>query len=458
MIQIVPKNSIIIAKFGGTSVADFIAMNRSINLIIYNPKIRLVVLSASANVTNLLISLTKKCDSNQKNAFFNKIKYIQYNILNHINSPILIRKKIDYILKKINILSKSLKLANSPILIDELMSYGELMSTLLFVEILRNRNIKVKWFDIRKIMRTNDNFGYAKPNRFILHILTQALLKPYLNKYLIVTQGFIGSDKNGRTTTLGRNGSDYTAMLLGEALHVSQVNIWTDVSGIYTTDPHIVPLAKRINKITFKEAKEMAIYGAKILHPSTLLPALRSNIPIFIGSSKQPNSGGTLICKTIKNSPMFRALTLRHQQILLTLRSLNIFYNNGFINEIFKILTIYDISINLITTSKLNIIFTIDTNNYTFFTKKLLINSLFKKLSSICQLKIEKNLTLITLIGNYLSKNSNIYNNILKILHPFNIRMIYYISNNYNLFFLVHKKDAELIIKTLHYNIFEKKN
>ncbi len=204
------------------------------------------------------------------------------------------------------------------------------MSTLLFVEILRERGIASQWFDVRKIMRTNDRFGRAEPDIAALAELTQLQLTPRLAEGLVVTQGFIGSEAKGRTTTLGRGGSDYTAALLGEALNASRVDIWTDVPGIYTTDPRVAPAAKRIDVIAFAEAAEMATFGAKVLHPATLLPAVRSDIPVFVGSSKEPTAGGTLVCNKTENPPLFRALALRRRQTLLTLHSLNMLHSRGF--------------------------------------------------------------------------------------------------------------------------------
>ncbi len=249
-------------------------------------------------------------------------------------------------LENITTLSEAAALATSAALTDELVSHGELMSTLLFVEILRDRKVQAEWFDVRKVMRTDDHFGRAVPDSAALTELAQTLLKPRLQQALVITQGFIGCEPKGRTTTLGRGGSDFTAALLGEALNVSRVDIWTDVPGIYTTDPRVVPAAKRIDKIAFEEAAEMATFGAKVLHPATLLPAVRSNIPVFVGSSKDPAAGGTLVCNTTENPPLFRALALRRKQTLLTLHSLNMLHARGFLAEVFNILARHNISVD----------------------------------------------------------------------------------------------------------------
>ena len=156
------------------------------------------------------------------------------------------------------------------------------------LKILRERNVQAQWFDVRKVMRTNDRFGRAEPDVAALSELATQQLAPRLADTIVITQGFIGSEAKGRTTTLGRGGSDYTAALLGEALHATRVDIWTDVPGIYTTDPRVVPAAKRIDEIAFEEAAEMATFGAKVLHPATLLPAVRSDIPVLSAPAKIP--------------------------------------------------------------------------------------------------------------------------------------------------------------------------
>jgi len=271
----------------------------------------------------------------------------------------------------------------------------------------------------------------------------------------VVTQGFIGAEAKGRTTTLGRGGSDYTAALLGEALSVARVDIWTDVPGIYTTDPRVVPAAKRIDRITFEEAAEMATFGAKVLHPATLLPAVRRGIPVFVGSSKDPAAGGTLVCNTTVNPPLFRALALRRKQTLVTLHSLSMLHSHGFLAEVFGILARHNVSVDLITTSEVSVALTLDTTGSTSSGASLLTTSLLTELSSLCRVEVEENLALIALIGNKLSQASGVGKEVFGVLDPFNIRMICYGASSYNLCFLVPGNDADQVITTLHRNLFE---
>lgn len=447
--------SFVVAKFGGTSVADYDAMNRSADVVLADPNTRLVVLSASAGVTNLLVSLSEGLEATERFVKLDALRKIQFDILERLQNPDVIREEVERLLENITTLAEAASLATSTALTDELVSHGELMSTLLFVEIMRERNVQAQWFDVRKIMRTSDRFGRAEPDVEALAELTNQQLAPRLADGIVITQGFIGSEAKGRTTTLGRGGSDYTAALLGEALHATRVDIWTDVPGIYTTDPRVVSAAKRIDVIAFEEAAEMATFGAKVLHPATLLPAVRSDIPVFVGSSKDPKAGGTLVCKKTENPPLFRALALRRRQTLVTLHSHNMLHSRGFLAEVFGILARHNISVDLITTSEVSIALTLDTTGSTSTGDTLLTQSLLIELSELCRVEVEEDLALVAIIGNKLSRACGVGKEVFGVLDPFNIRMICYGASSYNLCFLVPADQAEQVVQKLHQNLFE---
>lgn len=447
--------SFVVAKFGGTSVADYAAMNRSADVVLADPNTRLVVLSASAGVTNLLVSLSEGLEATERFVKLDALRKIQFDILERLQNPNVIREEVERLLENITTLAEAASLATSTALTDELVSHGELMSTLLFVEIMRERNIQAQWFDVRKVMRTSDRFGRAEPDVEALAELTNQQLAPRLDEGIVITQGFIGSEAKGRTTTLGRGGSDYTAALLGEALHATRVDIWTDVPGIYTTDPRVVSAAKRIDVIAFEEAAEMATFGAKVLHPATLLPAVRSDIPVFVGSSKDPKAGGTLVCKKTENPPLFRALALRRKQTLVTLHSHNMLHSRGFLAEVFGILARHNISVDLITTSEVSIALTLDTTGSTSTGDTLLTQSLLIELSEQCRVEVEEDLALVAIIGNKLSRACGVGKEVFGVLDPFSIRMICYGASSYNLCFLVPADQAEQVVQKLHQNLFE---
>lgn len=447
--------SFVVAKFGGTSVADYDAMNRSADVVLADPNTRTVVLSASAGVTNLLVSLSEGLEATERFVKLDALRKIQFDILERLQNPNVIREEVERLLENITTTAEAASLATSSALTDELVSHGELMSTLLFVEIMRERNIQAQWFDVRKVMRTSDRFGRAEPDVEVPAELTNQQLAPRPDEGIVITRGFIGSEAKGRTTTLGRGGSDYTAALLGEALHATRVDIWTDVPGIYTTDPRVVSAAKRIDVIAFEEAAEMATFGAKVLHPATLLPAVRSDIPVFVGSSKDPKAGGTLVCKKTENPPLFRALALRRKQTLVTLHSHNMLHSRGFTAEVFGITARHNISVDLITTSEVSIALTLDTTGSTSTGDTLLTQSLLIELSELCRVEVEEDPALVAIIGNKLSRACGVGKEVFGVLDPFNIRMICYGASSYNLCFTVPADQAEQVVQKLHQNLFE---
>lgn len=445
---------LIVAKFGGTSVADFASMNRSADVVLSDPDVCLVVLSASAGITNLLVTLSQGVPLPQRTQLLDEIRRIQFDIIDRLHQPEVVRENITCMIENIATLSETATLATSAALTDELLSYGELMSTRLFVEILRQRGSNARWFDAREVMRTDDHFGRAEPDIATLSVLATDLLRPRLAESIVITQGFIGNESKGRTTTLGRGGSDYTAALLGEALGARRIDIWTDVPGLFSTDPRIVPDAKRINVITFEEAAEMATFGAKVLHPATLLPAVRQNIPVFVGSSNLPSAGGTTVCNSCDDPPLFRALALRRNQTLLTLQSLDMLHARGFLAEVFNILARHHISVDLITTSEVSVALTLDTTGSTVTSGSLLTPTLLTELSALCRVEVEENLALVAIIGNKLSQASGVGKEVFGVLEPFKLRMICYGASSFNLCFLVPGSDAEQVLRTLHRNLF----
>ena len=187
-------SEIVVSKFGGTSVADFDAMNRSADIVLSDANVRLVVLSASAGITNLLVALAEGLEPGERFEKLDAIRNIQFAILERLRYPNVIREEIERLLENITVLAEAAALATSPALTDELVSHGELMSTLLFVEILRERDVQAQWFDVRKVMRTNDRFGRAEPDVAALAELVALQLLPRLNEGLVITQGFIGSE------------------------------------------------------------------------------------------------------------------------------------------------------------------------------------------------------------------------------------------------------------------------
>ena len=445
-----------VAKFGGSSVANYPAMQACAKIVIADPNTRVVVLSASAGVTNLLVALANGCEEPERNKLLGEVRQIQENILNELKDDSAVRPKIEALLDNITSLAEAANLATSLALTDELISHGEMMSSLIFVEVLREFYTQSTWLDVRQIVVTNSHFGKAAPNDEQTRANSDRVLKPLIDRgELVITQGFIGRDEQGKTTTLGRGGSDYSAALLAEVLDAEDVLIWTDVAGIYTTDPRIVPNAQRIDTMSFSEAAEMATFGAKVLHPATLLPAVRSNIPVYVGSSKAPQDGGTWVTRDPQPRPTFRAIALRRDQTLLTLSSLNMLHAQGFLANIFTILAKHKISVDTITTSEVSVAITLDKTGSASSGATLLSNELIRELSEFCTVKVDTGLSLIALIGNALHTTSGTAKRIFDTLEAYNIRMISYGASTNNVCLLADSDKADEIVRALHKSLFE---
>ena len=444
-----------VAKFGGTSVANFEAMSRCAAIIENNPKTKLVVSSACSGVTNLLVELANGVqDHGHRSELLAQLAHIHDAVLNQLNQPTQAANEVYAILDTVTSLAEAASIQSSNKLTDHLVACGELMSTHLLTQLMKERGLDAVRFDIRNILRTDDNFGKAEPDLERIAELAKDSLVPLCQEHVVVTQGFIGSDEQGNTTTLGRGGSDYSAALIAEAVAAAGLEIWTDVPGIYTTDPRIAAKASPIAEISFSEASEMANFGAKILHPSTLVPALRHDIPVFVGSSKDPEKGGTWIRHQVESSPLFRALALRCNQTMVTLRSAKMFHAYGFLAKVFEILAKHKVSVDLITTSEISVSLTLDQTGTSGGAPQLPPAAKLE-LEELCSVEVEHNLCLVALIGNNMSESKGYAKQVFGTLEDFNLRMICYGASPHNLCFLVNESVSKSAIQKLHAELFE---
>ncbi|GAJ72858.1 LOW QUALITY PROTEIN: aspartokinase [Vibrio sp. JCM 18904] len=432
-------------------------MSRCATIIENNPNTRLVVSSACSGVTNLLVELANGVqDQTHRTELLQNLANIHDAILTQLEDSTKTAAEVYGILDTVTRLAEAASIQASAKLTDHLVACGELMSTHILTQLMCERGIQAVRFDIRDVLRTDDNFGRAEPNIEAISTLAQDKLVPLCQQSVVVTQGFIGSDEAGNTTTLGRGGSDYSAALIAESVKAAGLEIWTDVPGIYTTDPRIAPKASPIPEISFSEASEMANFGAKILHPSTLVPALRHDIPVFVGSSKEPEKGGgTWIRHQVESSPLFRALALRCNQTMVTLRSANMFHAYGSLAKVFEILAKHKISVDLITTSEISVSLTLDQTDTSGGAPQL-PQAAREELEELCKVEVEHDLCLVALIGNNMSESKGYAKQVFGTLEDFNLRMICYGASPHNLCFLLHESVSKQAIQKLHTELFEK--
>lgn len=450
---------LIVSKFGGTSMGDAECMLRS-SEVAFGRGASLVVVSATSGTTNDLIALGKASESQpwaEAEKILSKIHSRHVKIASDLHLPTESMQRLETLFEEMGSIAKGINLLKdcSVKAMDTLMSLGERMSSVLCAEAMaqvlkkHNSDKKAMWFDVREVLRTDDSFGKARPLTKEVESLSQkklGFLRDY--KTVVVTQGYIGSTEEGMTTTLGRGGSDYSAAILAEGVAADVLEIWTDVAGIATTDPRICPSAKPIDEISFKEASELATFGAKVLHPATLLPAIRKNIPVFVGSSFDAEAKGTWIRKEVEDHPLIRAMAMRKKQILVTLSTPEMLHAHGFLFQIFKIFNDHKVSIDAITTSEISVSVTLDDS--TLVNKKLIAD-----LSEIADVQVEENLTLISLIGNNINHTPGLAKQIFETISDINVRMICLGASKHNFCFLVSEDQSTQAIQRLHKKFVE---
>jgi len=450
--QVSTKN-ITVAKFGGTSVADFHAMLRCAYIIKKNNTNRLIVVSASAGVTNHLVRLSQAgVLTSERAQIIADIADIQFAITENFTHPQGINNEISALLASLRSCAAQQAHTHSTKNSDEILSFGEQFSSRIFAQVLQTVGVNGHYFDVRQVMKTDALYGKAQVDLTQLATNAKTQILPLLSQQVIVTQGFIGCDLQGNTTTLGRGGSDYSAALLAEAIQASNLSIWTDVVGIFTTDPRITDQARSINEISFGEAAEMATFGAKILHPATLIPAMRQDIPVFVGSSKEPDAGGTRIQRQVASNPTYRSIALRREQTLVTVKSPEMLHASGFLAKVFTVLAKHQLSVDLITTSEISVALTFDNPHGS--TQALLTKAVVEELEQLCEVSVEHGLSLIAVIGNKIHGTKGVGSSIFDKVNDFNIRMICHGASNHNLCFLVPEADANQVVERLHDTLF----
>ncbi|TVR89612.1 MAG: lysine-sensitive aspartokinase 3 [Saprospirales bacterium] len=442
------ENHLKVAKFGGTSMRDLQAMQSCAGIVADDPARKVVIVSATAGTTD---QLTELCEAHSLDRKEELLKQIE---IRHLELAVQTGPENNAYpgIKEMLIELRSYVHGVNEVTAaerDYILSFGERLSSSLFANVLSKMVDGVVWLDVKDILLTDDFHGKAEPQ--LEEIANRALkkLKPLLENGLVVSQGFIGSTLDGKTTTLGRGGSDYSAALFAEALSADILEIWTDVAGIFSTDPGIVPDAHPIEELNFNEAAELAIYGAKVLHPATLKTAIRKNTRVFVGKSMDPQAGGTWISQKTGSAPNIRGISIRRNQKLITIHSLDMVHQFGFLARIFEVLARHKTSVDLVSTSEVNVSLTLDTGIQSNYSNRMLDNAI-EELRTFSTVHIESDLSLVAVIGNKLNQTPGISGKIFNSLRDINIRMVCHGASPHNLCFLVNDRDGDRSIRLIH--------
>lgn len=379
-------------KFGGASIKDISSIKNILKIISTYSEDRLViVVSAMGKTTNALELVVHNYFNNKENlqASISEVYNFHLEIINNLfekSHPIF--SDISKSFEKLNSFIKANKSPSYSFVYDQIVSLGELLSSRIIHHFLLNNNINCSFIDARNCIKTNSKYRGAK----VEWDITNKKIKDYISDSKIsVTQGFIGSDKNNFTVTLGREGSDYSAAIFAYVLNAESLSIWKDVPGLLNADPKFFNNTKLLNQISYSETIELAFYGASIIHPKTLQPLQKKEIPLLVKSFKNPQSKGTIISKGIDIEPLVPCYIFKQNLILLKLSSLDFsFMVEDNISDIFKELHKFKMKVDVIQNSAISF-------SVCFFDKYNKIKELIKNLEGKYKIDMHKNVSLFTI-------------------------------------------------------------
>lgn len=437
----------IVMKFGGTSVGNAERIKNVADIVKYYARKKpIVVVSAVAKITDALIKLADECAQGKGDARFEYIKKVHYEIIEKLKIE---KSLLDKDFKELSILINQTKIEKSidDKTLDHFQSFGELMSSKLVAAQLNKIGLDAQAFNSWELgFLTDSEFGEAEPLDISYSALNKNIKKL---KIIPVITGFIGKTENGEITTLGRGGSDYTAAIFGAAINADEIQIWTDVNGIMSADPKIVSNAKTLENVSFAEASELAYFGAKVLHPKTILPAMGKNIPVKVLNTFNPgNKGTTIVNKASKDKKTVKAIAYKKNIIMIHVDSTRMLGAYGFLARLFDIFEDYKKSVDVISTSEVSVSLTIDNDEN--------IENIVKELEEIADVEIANNKSIICIVGEGIKNTPGIAGRIFTALgsNKMNIEMISQGASKINITFIVNGKDAEKAVKVLHKEYF----
>jgi aspartate kinase len=447
----------IVMKFGGTSVQDASAISRAVQAVEKQlPEQPTVVLSAMAKTTSGLLEIADKAHRGEVEAAREIIRCLREHHLEVMRALLTGKRRIETehrlngYFEEISNITQGLYLLGecTPRSKDAIASLGERMSTLIFAEALSEKGHPVALLDSRDFIRTDDNFTRAVVLEEISFPKIRELIGPHLNEGKIaVIQGFIGSTVDGISTTIGRGGSDYTASLVGAALQVKDIQIWTDVPGILTADPRIVPGVFKIKAVSFDEASELAYFGAKVLHPSTLIPAVSRNIPVHVFNSSKIDESGTLISmNAIPSKVPVKSIACKKGITLLNIHSTRMLLAYGFLRRIFEVFERHRKVVDVVATSEVDVSLTIDS--------EVNLEGILNDLEAFGRIDVEPDMAIICIVGDNLRNTRGVAARIFKAVDTINVRMISQGASHINVTFIVAEDTMEDAVRRLHAEFF----
>ena len=446
-------------KFGGTSVEDAQAMERTAAIVRGRREKGLetvVVVSAMAKVTDLLLSAASAAGRGDKSGALAIGARLRHRHIDTsaalLDAERVVRMQqvlhqefdaLDDLLRGIAAVGELTPRTN-----DLVVSFGERLSSKMMAETLEQRGLQGAHVDARSCIITDASYGKAVPQEAAIEAKLAEIVLPLVEAGKTpVMGGFIGSTVEGVTTTLGRGGSDFTAALVGGGMHAGAIEIWTDVNGIMTTDPRICPDALRVKTISFEEAAELAYFGAKVLHPATILPAVQKSIPVWVLNSRNAENEGTKItAMAAKCASPFKSIAAKKRLTIIDVVASRMLMSHGYLKAVFDVFDRYKCAIDMVSTSEVSISLTVDSNQQ--------LPEICAELGKIADVKLEGHKALVCLVGEDIRGHNGIAGQVFGAISHINVRMISQGASEINMSFMIDEEDVEEAVRSLHNHFF----
>lgn len=433
-----------VLKFGGTSVGSVENM-RAVMQLITDGNQKLVVLSAMSGTTNSLVEIANYLQKKNKDSARQLISQLEqkyYKVVNDLYTSPEKKEKGKLIVSGI---FQTIKSATSGEFTEvgenTIVAQGELLSTMLFTELLLESGYNAVYIPALDFMKI-DSDKAADLNFIREHIAT--VLKQHPGADYYITQGFICRNAEGNIDNLQRGGSDYTATLIGAAIDAEEVEIWTDIDGFHNNDPRFVENTRKIDQLSFEEAAELAYFGAKILHPQTVLPAKLQNIPVRLKNTMNPSDSGTLITSESQGKGM-KAVAAKDGITAIKIRSYRMLNAYGFLKNIFEIFEFFKTPIDMISTSEVAVSLTIDNTKH--------LNEIVSELKEYGEVEVDTDQTIVCVVGDFIAEETGSAHKVFEAIKDVPIRMISYGGSRHNISVLVKTVLKKQTLQALSNNL-----
>ncbi|MHC4839460.1 MAG: aspartate kinase [Planctomycetota bacterium] len=442
------SSKMLVMKFGGSSLADETQVQKAFEIVQARESRKpVVVCSAHKGITDALIAAGKSAVKGEPDA--HDIVEKQRAILKGLSCA---HDLLDPFFREIEDLLRGISLVReaSPRSMDYLQSFGERMSVRAVADYFSRNGLKAEAFDAWDLgFITDENFGYARPKTGFENRIKAEFEKHVGSDIIPVVTGFIGKTGAGEITTVGRNGSDFTATCIAAGLHAEECEIWTDTDGVMTADPSVVDGAKSIQYMSFAEAGELAYYGGRVLHPSTLLPAVKKNIPVRVLNTNNPDAAGTVITEDGGDNGMpVTSIAYKESQAVITIESTQMLGQPGFLAKVFNVLGRERIDIDMITTSEISVSMTCPDASK--------LNEAVRGLEEYGRVAVTSEKTIVCVVGKNVRKMRGLGAKVFTALRDadVNVEMVSQGANKINLSLLIDDRDIEAAIPALHKALF----